>query len=57
MGMAARIPSKVQQLVLVRPENRLVLLDVDARHDVVQPHNHIFAVVADNDEEASLLFL
>jgi hypothetical protein len=51
------VTGEAEELVLVRPENRLVLPHVHARHDVVQMHNGILRVVADHDEEASLLLL
>ena len=51
------LPGEAQQLVFVSPQDRLVLLDIELGHDIVQAHDHIFGSVSDDDEEASLLLL
>ncbi|CRK36922.1 hypothetical protein BN1708_007250 [Verticillium longisporum] len=51
------VPREVEELALVGPENRFVLLELHLRHDVVQVHDDVLAAVADHDEEASLLLL
>jgi hypothetical protein len=51
------VTGEAEQLVLVRPQNRLVQLDVDVQQDVVEVDDDVLLPVADDDEEASLLFL
>ncbi len=51
------VTCEAEQLVLVCPENRLVLPHIHAGHDVVEVDNGILGAVADHDEEAALLLL
>lgn len=51
------VTGEAEELVLVCPENRLVLPHVHAGQDVVQMDNGILGMVADHDEEAALLLL
>jgi hypothetical protein len=51
------VAGEAEQLVLIRPQNRLVQLDVDVQQDVVEVDDDVLLPVADDDEEAPLLFL
>ena len=51
------VPGEAQQLFLVCPQHRLVLLDIETCHDMVQVHNHVLLPVAHHHEEAPLLLL
>ncbi|KJR80875.1 uncharacterized protein SPSK_04850 [Sporothrix schenckii 1099-18] len=69
LGLALlAVARKVEQLLLVGPEHRLVpgrdtgrggasAGDIHAGHDVVQVHDHVLCAVADDDEDAALLAL
>jgi len=51
-------PRKANKLILVRPENRfVVLLHVHRRENMVQVHNGVLGPVANHDEEAALLLV
>lgn len=51
------IPRKSQKVLLVGPQNGLVLLGVGTPEDIVQVQDDILPPVADNDKETALLFL
>lgn len=51
------VAGEAEELVLVRPQDRLVLPHVHAGHDVVEVDNGILGAVADHNEEAALLLL
>jgi len=50
-------PCEAEKFVFVRPENRLVELDIDIEKDVVEVYDNILLSVPDDNEEASFLFL
>ena len=52
-----RPPSEAQQVFLVSPQDRPVLLDVDAGHDVVQMDDDILRPVSHDHDETALLLL
>jgi hypothetical protein len=52
-----RIPRETEKLFLIRPKDRLVLLYINAGHNIVEMHNNIFSSISNNHEEASFLFL
>ena len=51
------VAREAQEVLLVGPQQLLVVLDVNARHDVVKVDDDIFGAVADDDDEAPLLLL
>lgn len=51
------VTGKAKEVFLVRPKNRLALLDIYACKDVMQVDDDIFGSIADNNEEASLFLL
>lgn len=51
------VPSKSKKLVLISPQNRLVMFNIGIRHDMVQIDNRVFRAIANHNEETSLLFL
>jgi hypothetical protein len=55
-GLRLYSPRKTEKLVLVCPEHRLVLLQIERREDEVKMHDDILGLVSDDDEEASALF-
>lgn len=51
------LPRESKKLVLVRPEDRLVLLHIHTGHDVMQMHDDILGPISNHYDKASLLFL
>jgi len=51
------LPRESKKFVLVRPEDRFVMLHIHTRHDVMQMHDDILGPISNNHDKASLLFL